>query len=384
MKITNIEAIPLERNLERVFKGGTYEITSRYTIVTEVHTENGVIGQTFGGDEWRTQKEIVDLINTTFRKLLVGENLFDVERHWDAMFRCTALDSLNRSIHTLDLANRAVLMQAIAGVDIAIWDAIGKTLGLPVYRLLGGYRDAVPIVGIGGYYQEGKGDKEFAEELRGYARAGLAGIKMKVGRLSPAEDAARVRQAREIVGESFTIACDANQGWTVEQAIDFCKRVQGLRVRWVEEPVAWYDQLRGLAAVRACGIPVSAGQGEICRFGCRDLMLAGAVDILNVDVTIAGGITEWRRIAYMAGMMNVSMGHHEEPQIAIHLLAAVPHSLFVEIFPDPNRDPMWFELPSAQPRISAGLMYVPQEAGIGIPLRSDIIDRYRAACAQVS
>jgi D-arabinonate dehydratase len=202
--------------------------------------------------------------------------------------------------------------------------------------------------------------------------------------LSPAEDAARVRQAREIVGESFTIACDANQGWTVEQAIDFCKRVQGLRVRWVEEPVAWYDQLRGLAAVRACGIPVSAGQGEICRFGCRDLMLAGAVDILNVDVTIAGGITEWRRIAYMAGMMNVSMGHHEEPQIAIHLLAAVPHSLFVEIFPDPNRDPMWFELPSAQPRISAGLMYVPQEAGIGIPLRSGVINRYRSACAQVS
>lgn len=384
MKIKNIEAIPLERNLKSVFKGGTYEITSRYTLVTEVHTESGVIGQTFGGDEWRTQKEIVDLINGPFRELLVGENLFEVERHWDAMFRCTALDSLNRSIHTLDLANRAVLMQAIAAVDIALWDAIGKTLGLPVYQLLGGYRDAVPVVGIGGYYQEGKGDKEFAEELRGQIRAGLAGIKMKVGRLSPSDDADRVRQAREIVGDSFMIACDANQGWTVDQAIDFCKRIQGLRVGWVEEPVAWYDQLKGLAAVRACGIPVSAGQGEICRFGCRDLILANAVDILNVDVTIAGGITEWRRVAHMAGMMNISMGHHEEPQIAIHLLAAVPHGLYVEIFPDPNRDPLWFELPCAQPRISDGLMYLPKTPGIGIPLRSDVIERYRAGCVQHS
>ena len=384
MKIKNIEAIPLERNLERVFKGGTYEITSRYTLVTEVHTENGIIGQTFGGDEWRTQKEIVNLINGPFRELLIGEDLFDVERHWDAMFRCTALDSLNRSIHILDLANRSVLMQAIAGVDIALWDAMGKALGLPVYQMLGGYRQAVPVVGIGGYYQDGKGDKEFAEELQSHIKAGLAGIKMKVGRLSPAEDAGRVRKAREIVGKSFTIACDANQGWTVDQALDFCKRIQSFGVAWVEEPVAWYDQLKGLAAIRACGIPVSAGQGEISRFGCRDLMLANAVDILNVDVTIAGGITEWRRIAHMAGMMNISMGHHEEPQIAIHLLAAIPHSLYVEIFPDPLRDPMWFELPNEQPRISEGFMHLPQTPGIGIPLRSDVIERYRAGCVQHS
>jgi L-alanine-DL-glutamate epimerase-like enolase superfamily enzyme len=384
VKITNIEAIPLERNLEHVFKGGTYEITSRYTLVTEVHIDDGVIGQTFGGDEVKTQKEIVALINGPFRELLIGENLFDFERNWDSMFRCTALDSLNRSIHTLDLANRSVLMQAISAVDIALWDAMGKTLGLPVYRLLGGYRTAVPVMGIGGYYQEGKGEKEFAEELRSHIRAGLAGIKMKVGRLSVADDAERVRQAREIVGDTFTIACDANQGWTVEQAIEFCKRIQGLRVRWIEEPVVWYDQLKGLAAVRASGIPVCAGQGEISRFGCRDLMLANAVDILNVDVTIAGGITEWRRIAYMAGMMNVSMGHHEEPQIALHLLAAVPHSTYVEIFPDPNRDPLWFELPCEQPRISQGLMYLPQTHGIGIPLRADVIERYRAGCLQPS
>jgi D-arabinonate dehydratase len=379
MRIVDVQAIPLERNLERIFQGGTYEITSRYTLVTEVLLENGVCGQTFGGDEVRYQKDIAALINGPFRDMLVGQNLPDVERHWNAMFECTALDSQNRSIHTLDLANRSVLMQAIAAVDIAQWDALGKALELPVYRLLGGFRDRVPIIAIGGYYQKGKGWPEFREELLHYQKMGMAGMKLKVGRLTPSEDAERVRFAREVVGESFMIACDANQAWTVDEAIEFCRRVRDFNVRWFEEPVRWFDQLRGLAQVRAVGgIPVVAGQGEISRFGCRDFMLAGAVDILNVDVTIAGGVTEWRRVAAMAGMMNVGMAHHEEPQAALHLLASVPNGLYVEIFPDPERDPLWFELPAIHPRIENGYMYLPEEPGFGIPLRPDIIERYRA------
>lgn len=379
MRILEVVAIPLERDLSRTFKGGTYQITNRYTVVTEVHLANGIVGQTFGGDEWRCQKEIVDLVNGPFRDLLVGRDAFEIEKHWDAMFRSPALDSMNRSIHTLDLANKGILMQAIAAVDTALWDAWGKALDLPVYKLLGGFTDKVPVVAIGGYYQEGKGEKEFAEELLGYQRAQLSGIKMKVGRLTPAQDAGRVRFAREVVGPDFVIACDANQAWTPAEAVDFCRRVRDLNLRWLEEPVHWYDQLAGLAHVRNHGgIPVCAGQGEISRYGCRDLMLAGAVDILNVDVTIAGGVTEWRRIAAMAGMMNVSMGHHEEPQAALHLLASIPHALYVEIFPDRNRDPLWFELPSPQPRIENGYMHLPAGPGFGIPLNQDVIEQYRA------
>jgi L-alanine-DL-glutamate epimerase-like enolase superfamily enzyme len=379
MRIKDVQAIPLEKNLERIFQGGTYEITSRYTLVTEVLLENGLSGRTFGGDEVRYQKDIAALINGPFRDMLVGQQLPDMERHWNAMFECTALDALNRSIHTLDLANRSVLMQAIAAVDIALWDALGKALQLPVYTLLGGFRDRVPIIAIGGYYQKGKGLQEFREELHHYKGTGMAGMKLKVGRLTPKEDADRVRFAREVVGEDFVIACDANQAWTVDEAIDFCRCVQGLNVCWFEEPVRWFDQLRGLAQIRTVGgIPVVAGQGEISRFGCRDLVLAGAVDILNVDATIAGGVTEWRRTAAMAGMMNIGMAHHEEPQVALHLLAAVPHGLYVEIFPDPERDPLWVELPAIHPKIEDGYMYLPQEPGFGIPLRLEIIERYRA------
>lgn len=377
-KIRAIHAIPLERTLDRVFQGSTYYINSRYTLVTEVVLENGVVGQTFGGDEEKYQQEIASLINGPFQNLLIGRDVFEVEHTWEAMFNCDSPSLVNRGIHTLDLGNKAILMQAIAAVDIAIWDAIGKAVNLPLYKLLGGYREKLPVIAIGGYYRDGKTEEDPAEELLSYKRAGLAGVKFKVGGLSPAEDAERVRCARQILGDRFILACDANQAWTVEQALDFCRRVQNLNIRWIEEPIQWYDQLRGLAQIRErAGIPVVAGQGEISRFGCRDLMASGSVDILNFDATIGGGVTEWRRVAAMASMLNISMAHHEEPQVAIHLLASIPHGLYVEIFPDPRRDPMWNELPCFHPKIENGFMYVPQEPGLGLPLKAEIIDRYR-------
>ena len=379
MKIKDLRAIPLERRLRKVFHGGTYRIDTRNTLVTEVHCEEGIIGQAFGGDEERYQKDVARVINEPFRELLVGRALFSIEQLWEEMFRASGLGLLNRGIHTIDLANKCILMQAIAAVDIALWDALGKALNTPLYQLLGGCRQKVPVIAIGGYYEQGKGDKELAEELCHYQRSGLAGIKLKVGRLSPADDAERVRFAREVVGDSFIIACDANQAWEVDQALDFCRRVQDLNVSWLEEPVVWYDQLYGLPQVRAKGgLPVAAGQGEISRFGCRDLVRAGAVDILNVDATIAGGITEWRRVAGLASAFNVQMAHHEEPQVSAHLLASTPHGLYVEIFPDPDRDPMWYDLPAQRPLIKDGFFHVPNGPGLGMPLNPEVIARYRA------
>ena len=377
--IVRVSAIPLERNLNRVFHGGTYTVKSRYTLVTEVELSNGVVGQTYGGDEERYQKEVAAAINGPYAGLLIGGDVFDVERHWETMFLCSGLDLENRGIHTLDLANKSIIMQAIAAVDVALWDAIGKTTGQSLSKLLGGYKERLPVIAIGGYYGAEATLTELGDELRRYQDQGIAGIKLKVGRLSPAEDADRIRFARESIGDDFIIACDANQAWSVSEAIEFARRAAPYNIRWFEEPVQWYDQLRGLAEVRTRGgLPVVAGQGEISRFGCRDLILSGAVDILNVDATIAGGVTEWRRISGMASMMNVSMAHHEEPQVAVHLLSSVPHGLYVEVFPNVERDPLWRELPAEHPRIEDGWMQVPTGPGLGMPLNQDVIERYRA------
>jgi D-arabinonate dehydratase len=208
----------------------------------------------------------------------------------------------------------------------------------------------------------------------------LAGVKLKVGRVSVAEDVERVRRVRAAVGDEFIIVCDANQAWTPDQAIAFGRAAVSSNIGWIEEPVQWSDQLEGLRLVRENSpIPVTAGQGEISRYGCRDLVVQGRVNNLNVDVTIAGGVTEWRRIASLAAHFHVKMAHHEEAQVALHLLASIPHSLYVEIFPNPRRDPMWFELPVERPRISKGFMELPTGPGLGLELNEEVIEKYRTS-----
>ena len=377
MKITAIEMIPLVRELEDAFAGGTYRIVNRYTIVTRIHTDSGVVGEAFGGDEDQRQERVVSTARDHLIPLLIGEDARHPERLWQLMADARP-DLGNRGIHVLDLNNHGILMQAIAAIDCALWDALGKHYGVPVATLLGGYRDRVPVIAIGGYLKEGIGPEDLRAEIHHYRDIGLSGIKLKVGRLTVDEDVDRVRIAREAAGSEWTIVCDANQAWTPDDAIEFCRKAERYHLGWMEEPVRWSDQLEGLRKVgRASSIPTNAGQGEINRYGCRDLVSVGEVGYLNVDVTIAGGVTEWRRIAGFAAHHHVKMAHHEEPQVALHLLASIPHAAFVEIFPNPKRDPMWFDLPVRQPEIVDGEMLVPDAPGLGIELNEEVIERYR-------
>jgi L-alanine-DL-glutamate epimerase-like enolase superfamily enzyme len=380
MKITQVEIIPLVRKLDQVFEGGTYRIVNRNTLVTRVYTDEGLVGEVFGGDEDQLQQPIVSLVRDHLAPLLIGEDPRSPERLWGRLFgEGGKVDLGNRSIHVLDLRNRAVLMQAIAALDMALWDLLGKIYKVPLYKLLGGHRDKVPVIAIGGYYQAGKGQNQLNEEMLHYQAAGMAGVKFKVGRKRVVDDLRRVAEVRAVVGDDFIIVCDANQAWTPQEAIEFCRGAEPLKVGWIEEPVHWYDQLEGLRMVReATHIPVNAGQGEISAYGCRDLVRARCVDILNVDVTIAGGVTEWLRVAHMAGLAHVQMAHHEEPQVALHLLAAVPNSLYVEIFPNYERDPMWVDLPVEPYRIRNGYMELPNRPGLGMDLNKEVIARYRA------
>jgi L-alanine-DL-glutamate epimerase-like enolase superfamily enzyme len=378
MKITRVEVIPLKRQLDEPFEGGTYSVVNRDTLVTRIYTDEGLVGEVFGGDEDHAQDKVVRVIREALAPLLIGADPQNVERLWAQMF-AQKVDLGNRSIHTLDMYNHAAFMQAIAAVDNALWDLLGKIHNQPVYRLLGGYRDKVPVIAIGGYYQAKKGQDQLNEEMLHYKQLGMAGVKFKVGRHTVPEDVDRVARVRELVGDDFIIVCDANQAWTPQEAIQFCRAAESLNLGWIEEPVLWYDQFEGLRMVRdSTAIPVNAGQGEISAFGCRDLIIRNCVDILNVDVTIAGGVTEWRRIAQMARLFHVQMAHHEEPQIGLHLLAAFPNTLYVEIFPNYDRDPMWVDLPVEHPRIRDGFMELPDRPGFGIDLNQSVIDRYRA------
>lgn len=365
LAITRIETVPVSAPLARDFHGSYYHMTRRATLVTRVHTADGIVGEAYAGDEDSTLLDIERVVHREIEPALVGLDALATERCWEAGFPAT-YDILR---------DRRIGLVALACVDTAIWDAVGKALGQPLWRLWGGYRNRLPMIAIGGYYGEPLGS--IAEEIAAYRELGLAGVKFKVGGRSPEEDAARVEQARLAGGDDFVIAIDANQGYRVADALDLCRRLEGMNVRWFEEPVRWYNDRRALRDVRMRGgIPVCAGQTEFSPSGCRDLMEAGAIDVCNFDASWSGGPTAWRRAAAVALTYDVQMGHHEEPQVASHLVASQPHGTYVECF-HPDRDPFWWHLIANRPPLDHGELVLPDTPGLGWHLDEDYIAHHR-------
>ena len=367
MQIERVEAIPIEVPLKKVFGGSQYQVASRCTVVTRMRLEGGLTSEVYNGDNRAHGGEIARIVEQELAPLLVGEDARNIERLWARMFR---LAHANR--------DRKLVMEAIACLDTALWDLLGKALGLNVATLLGGCRDRLPIIAIAGYYEEGKTLADLGREMEWLRGQGMAGCKLKVGGLSAAADAERVAAARAAVGEDFILAVDANRGWPVAEAVQFARLVERFDIRWFEEPCHWYDDAYGMAEVRRrTRIPINAGQSEISSHGIRRLIAAGAVDIVNFDASEAGGLTEWRRAAAMCAVHGIELAHHEEPQIAAHMLAGVPGGTYVECFPDPERDPLWAGLIKNRARIENGIVEVPPGPGFGLELDWAMIEKYR-------
>lgn len=366
VRIRGIEAIPIRVPLPREFRGSYYRMTHRATIVVRVHTEDGVTGEAYVGDEDAAAADIVAVLRNEIAPVVTGMDAMSTERCWAAAYPVT-FDILR---------DRRIGLVALAAMDTAMWDIVGKVTGQPLWRLWGAARDKVPMIAIGGYYGEPLGSIE--SEVRHYRdELGLAGMKFKVGGRSPEVDAERVAAARDAAGPGFVLCIDANQGYTVREAIALCERIRDLDIRWFEEPVRWHNDRRGLRDVRAIGgIPVAAGQTEMTPSGCRDLMETGSIDVCNFDSSWSGGSTAWRRAAAVATTYDVEMGHHEEPQVSAHLLGAVAHGTFAECF-HPDRDPFWWSLIADRPQLVDGHLPLPSGPGLGWTLDADYIDRHR-------
>ncbi|MCE0765535.1 mandelate racemase/muconate lactonizing enzyme family protein [Pseudonocardia kujensis] len=368
LTIRAIETVPVRVPLERVFRGSYYQMSHRSTIVTRVHTEEGVVGEAYAGDEDAALLDIDEIIHREIEPRLVGEDAMAVERCW----------SLARPATFDILRDRRLGLVACASVDAAIWDAVGKALGQPLWRLWGGYRNTIPMISIGGYYDS---PLSIEDEIAVLKDRGLAGMKFKVGGADPVADAERFRRAREAAGADFALAADANQGWTVAEAVTFCSRVADLDLLWMEEPCRWHNDRRAMRDVRyTTGARVCAGQSEFSAGGARDLMVEGAIDVCNFDASWTGGPSEWRRVAAMATTFDVSMGHHEEPQLSSHLLASIPHGLYSECF-DPQRDPIWWNLIANRPPLVDGHITLPDRPGLGWELDEEYIRFHRVDAA---
>jgi D-arabinonate dehydratase len=335
----------------------TTVVTTREYLLVAVETDDGRFGTGFTvGGRVAGEAQIIQAAVEHLAPMVVGEPEWAVERLWERMFTSTVI-----------IGRRGAVVRAISAIDIALWDLMGKEVGKPLYQMLGGHRDAVPAYASGGYYREGKGLDGLAVEVSNYVANGFDAVKMKVGRLSPAEDAARVRAAREAIGPDVKLAVDANNGWpNVKAAIRAVREMEESDLWWVEEPLA-ADDIAGAAAVaQVLDVPVANGELEATRWGFRALLDAGAADIVQADASVAGGITEWMRIAHLAGALDVPVAPHWIPNIHVHLVAAVPNGLTVEYF-HLSEDVLNFERLVAEPlQPAGGVIPVPPGPGLGI------------------
>jgi D-galactarolactone cycloisomerase len=367
VRIQGIETIPLKVRLDRTAIGSNLKFTHRCAIVTRVHTDAGIIGECFNGGDDELQDAIMRVIADEMTPNLIGHRVMAVDEAWD----------ITRVATEPFLRDRRMALRAQACVDSALHDAVGKLAGLPLHVLWGSALTEVPVIVLGGYYRDWNELKELAEEVTELKLAGAAGIKLKVGGRTPQADAARAKVVRRAGGEDFVVACDANQGWTRAEAIEFAGRVADLNVRWFEEPCKWDNDRADMAAVRAATrLPISAGQSELSRFGCRDLMTAGAIDICNFDASWGGGPTEWRRVAALAQSFNVGMAQHIEPQIGAMLVAGARNGTFMEALL-PWRDPFFDKLIAHQKPCRGGKYPLSDQPGWGWSFDTDYLEYAR-------
>jgi L-alanine-DL-glutamate epimerase-like enolase superfamily enzyme len=293
-----------------------------------------------------------------------------------------------------------MLMMAISGIDIALWDIIGQATRTPLYQLLGGYRDTVDAYASAGFYAEGKDPKALAEEVGEYASRGFRAVKIKVGRnpelmsnplhdmirpdyatVSLEEDIERVRLAREAVGSGVRLAIDANNAWTPSVALKFMAEVESFDIAWLEEPVATEDIEGSALVAHQLVTPVAGYETETGLPAFRELIARRAVDIVQPDVIWTGGITETRKVAALAQAYHLPVIPHvfssAVSSIAnLHLIASLPNAGLLEF--DQNPNPMRTEL-FKEPIAPGpnGTVRLPDRPGLGVTLNQQTIDRYR-------
>jgi len=377
MRIVKVEAtwlsapIPPDRQHVSDFGRGT----AFDTTLVRVETDDGLVGYGEAKAAVGAQGNCAALVTLIERELgprLIGEDARQISRLWDVSYNGTrAHFALDRGHGFPVMGRRGLTTAAIGGIDIALWDIAGKALNTPVHRLLGGKRkDRFPAYASGGW----KPASEIGDELKSFIdRGDFKAVKMRVGSQDGVvrNSIARVKAARAALGPDIDIMVDAHGTWNVAEAKRFARGVADYEVAWFEEPVVGDDK-RGMAEVRAAtDIPIAAGESEFTRFDFRDLLEARAVDVLQPDLAIAGGITEAMRIASLASAWNLGFAPHLWTgalgfTAGLHALAASTSGYIVEY--SLGHNPLLHDLVVENFPVVNGEVEVPDRPGLGVTI----------------
>ena len=385
MKIRSVQArwlhVPIPYEQQHVSDFG--RIDSFDSVLVRIDTECGLVGYGEAKEEVGSEGNshaLVTLINRKFAPLLVGQDARDINRLGEVLYNGPRDHyALSRGHVFPILGRRGITISAISGIDMALWDLLGKRLDVPVWQLLGGRKAArLPAYASGGWADAtGIGD-----QLLGYVeRGGFKAVKMRVGVIDgdPVNSARRVHAARQALGAGIGLACDAHGTYTVSEARQFCRLVEDANLMWFEEPVTGDDK-RGLAEVRAStSIPIATGESEFNRFDFRDLAELRAADIFQPDLAICGGISEAMRIGAIASAWNLRMAPHLWTgalafAAGMHVAAASPAGWILEYSLGAN--PMLHELAEERFEVSDGMVEIPDRPGLGVTINQDFVERF--------
>lgn len=379
MKIEKITCHAIAVDLGRWYWVSRYPLRTGSELIVEVKTSDGAVG--YGVVHGRSQKEIVKIIEALTPEL-IGMDALAHETIWWKIFSLTTtrygFDLERKTGVPLGESKRDQILAALAGIDIALWDLKGKAAGLPVWRLLGGSNPEVFAYATGGYYfDEGDPVESVYDELASYVAAGFKAVKIKVGGVSIEADVERVRQAREALG-AHALMLDANCAYDIETATRAIRAFEPFEPFWFEEPLQWFDAVRGLGRLATrTTVPIASGESELTSWACRDLIDLGGVRYVQFDSTKRGGITEWLRIAAHCHLNGVWLAPHHDPQVHGHLVAASANGFGVETFTRSDRDPIWENLFTERPAIRNGMLYLTEAPGFGVDINWDYVKRYR-------
>jgi L-alanine-DL-glutamate epimerase-like enolase superfamily enzyme len=348
----------------KVFTGRQRLLDRVAVLAAEVLTADGVAGFGFsyalraGGPAMFAYAEEVG-------PLLLGEDAADIERLWDKLLW-----------HGASMGRSGLALQALAALDIALWDGKAKRAGLSLARLLGAHRDSVRCYNTSGGYLTTPAEEAVENALAALA-CGVGGIKLKVGHPDASIDLARVSRARAALGDGVPLMVDANQQWDRVTALRLGRRLEEFGLTWIEEPLDAYDAEGQAALAAALDTPISTGEMLTSAAEHARLLELGSADILQPDAPRVGGVTPFLRVAVLADQRGVPLAPHFVMEIHIHLAAAQRLEPWVEHFD-------WLE-PLFNERLALrdGRMIVPTRPGLGLTISDEAV-AWRVAAVEIS
>ncbi|MBO6718260.1 MAG: mandelate racemase/muconate lactonizing enzyme family protein [Rhizobiaceae bacterium] len=389
MRISKVQAwwVKIPIDAKRQHRSDFGRLKTFDSAILRIETDDGLVGWGEGKNaagSAGTYGSLVHLLNNEIGPMLVGRNAGDIVPIWETIYNGVRSELATAAGHALpELSRRGLTIAAISAVDIALWDILGKSLGQPVWQLLGGRKsDRLPAYASGGWADAG----EIGNQLKSYIDSGgFRAVKMRVGAMdgAPHVSAARVRAARKAIGPEVELMVDAHGTYTVADAKRFVHMVADCDLAWFEEPVI-ADDKRGMAEVRAAGpVPIAAGESEATRFAFRELAVLRSADIFQPDPAFCGGITEAMRIGAIASAFNLRFAPHlwaGAPCFfaGLHVCAASPASFVVEYSLGAN--PMIHDLVEETVKVEDGMIAIPDAPGLGLTISERFLEKHAQGC----